>query len=83
MSIHVFLFVFLLVVCLLFILALLWRLGWFPLDPASSPGAAKRTMLHRLRHRRARQTIARPVVSAPLPRRVKGQRLLLCAAFAR
>lgn len=41
-------FVFLLVVCLLFLLALLWRLGWFPLRPSSSRGRAKRTMLHRL-----------------------------------
>jgi len=46
MALHA--FAFLLVVCLLFTLALLWRLGWFPLRPASSPGAAKRTMLHRL-----------------------------------
>ena len=46
MSLHV--FVFLLVVCLLLSLARLGRLGWFPLRPASSQGAAKRTMLHRL-----------------------------------
>src|SRR5947209_4682037 len=46
MALH--LFVFLLVVCLLLALALLWRLDWFPLRPASSQGAAKRTMLPRL-----------------------------------
>jgi len=41
-------FTFLLVVCLLFTLALLWRLGWFPLRPASSRGGTKRSPLHRL-----------------------------------
>src|SRR5690242_20064315 len=41
-------FVFLQVACLLLALALLWRLDWFPLRPASSQGAAKRTTLHRL-----------------------------------
>jgi hypothetical protein len=46
MSLHVFLFVFLLVVCILLPLALLWLLEWFPLGP-SSKGKAKRTMLHR------------------------------------
>src|SRR5258708_20810257 len=46
MDLHVFLF--LLVVCLLFFLALLWRLYWFPLRPSSSKGGAKRTTLHRL-----------------------------------
>jgi hypothetical protein len=70
MSLHV--FVFLLVVCFLNSLVLLWRLDWFPLQSASSKGTAKRTKLHRLRHRLARQTIAPPVVSAPRPRRVKG-----------
>jgi IS1 family transposase len=44
MDLHVFLF--LLVVCLLFFLALLWRLCWFPLRPSSSRGGAKRSRLH-------------------------------------
>src|SRR5215472_2232786 len=48
MALHVFLFVFLLVVCLLFTLALLWRLDWFPLGPPSSRGGAKRSTLPRL-----------------------------------
>jgi hypothetical protein len=46
MVLHV--FVFLLVVCLLLSLALLWRLDWFPLRPSSSKGRAKRSTLHRL-----------------------------------
>ena len=46
MALHV--FVFLLVVCLLLALALLWRLDWFPLRPSSSRGGVKRTTLHRL-----------------------------------
>ena len=46
MSLHV--FVFLLVVCLLHSLVLLWHLDWFPLRSASSKGTAKRTKLHRL-----------------------------------
>jgi IS1 family transposase/transposase-like protein len=46
MSVYV--FVFLLVVCLLFSLALLWQLDWFPLRLSSSKGEAKRTTLHRL-----------------------------------
>jgi len=41
-------FVFLLVVCLLLSLALLWRLDWFDLRPSSSRGGAKCTTLHRL-----------------------------------
>jgi IS1 family transposase/transposase-like protein len=45
MVLHV--FVFLLLVCLLLSLALLWLLEWFPLRPSSS-GEVKRTMLHRL-----------------------------------
>ena len=40
--------VFLLSVCLLLSLALLWRLRWFPLRPSSSRGRAKRSRLHRL-----------------------------------
>lgn len=46
MALHV--YVFLLVVCLLLSLALLWRLCWFPLRPSSSRGGAKHTTLHRL-----------------------------------
>ena len=46
MALHV--FVFLLVVCLLFSLVLLWRLDWFHFRPSSSRGGAKRTTLHRL-----------------------------------
>ena len=72
MSIHVFLF--LLVVCFFLSLARLGRLCWFDLRPSSSPGGAKRTTLHRLRHRPAAQTIAPPAVAPPLPRRVESQR---------
>src|SRR5437588_9341759 len=46
MALHV--FVFLLVVCLLLSLVLLWRLDWFPVRPSSSKGAAKRSRPHRL-----------------------------------
>src|SRR5258708_7663203 len=46
MALHV--FVFLLVVCLLLSLALLWRLCWFHLRPPSSRGGAKRSRLQRL-----------------------------------
>jgi hypothetical protein len=46
MALHM--FVFLLVVCLLLSLALLWRLDLFPLRPSSSGGGARRTKLHRL-----------------------------------
>ena len=46
MALHVVLF--LLVVCLLLSLALLWRLCWFPLRPSFSRGGAKRSTLHRL-----------------------------------
>jgi IS1 family transposase len=48
MALHLFVCVILLVVCLLFCLARLGRLDWFPLWPASSQGAAKHTMLPRL-----------------------------------
>jgi hypothetical protein len=37
MALHLFVFVLLLVVCLLFLLVLLWRLDWFPLRPPASP----------------------------------------------
>src|SRR5207245_2459854 len=46
MALHV--YVFLLVVCFLLSLALLWCLCWLPLRPSSSPGGAKRSTLHRL-----------------------------------
>ncbi len=48
MALHVCVFVFLLVVCILLTLALFWRLDWIPLRPASSQGAAKRSGLPRL-----------------------------------
>jgi hypothetical protein len=46
MILHV--FVVLLLVCLLFSLALLWRLDWFPLRPSSSAEAANSCRLLRL-----------------------------------
>src|SRR5438132_2585173 len=46
MALHV--FVFLLVVCLLLSLALLWRLDCFPLRSSSARGGAKCTTLQRL-----------------------------------
>jgi hypothetical protein len=46
MALHV--FVFLLAVCLLLSLALLWRLDWFPLRPSSSQAGAVRNTVHRL-----------------------------------
>ena len=46
MAFHLFLF--LLAVCLILSLALLWRLDWLHLRSASSRGGAKRTRLHRL-----------------------------------
>jgi hypothetical protein len=69
-------FMFLLVVCYLLSLALLWRLDWFPLRSSSSRGRAKRSTLHRLL-KPAPQMIAPPVVWLPLPRRLEGQRLFL------
>jgi hypothetical protein len=81
MALHV--FVFLLVVCLLLSLALFWRLDWFPFRPSSSKGGAKRTTLHRLRHRPAPQTVVPPVVSPLLPGRVWSQRPRLYAPGGR
>ena len=46
MVLHV--FVFLLVVCLLFFLALLWRLDWLQLRSSYTKGRVKRRTLHRL-----------------------------------
>ncbi len=48
MALHLFVCVFLLVVCLISSLARLGRLDWFPLRPSPSKGEAKRTTLHRL-----------------------------------
>jgi IS1 family transposase len=48
MALHGFLFVFLLVVCLLLSLVLLWHLDWIPDRPSSLRGGAKRPTLHRL-----------------------------------
>ena len=81
MAFHVFLY--LLVVCLLLCLVLFWRLCWLHLQPSHSRAGAKRTALHRLRHRPAAQTMAPPVVSPPLPPRVQGQSLLRCVPGAR
>src|SRR5262249_6426402 len=76
-------FVFLLVVCLLLSLALLWCLACFHFrSPFSQPGP-KRPTLPRLRHPPAAQTIPPPVDSPPLSRRVEGQHLLLYALGAR
>ena len=46
MALHV--FVFLLVVCLLLSLVLLWRLDWFHIRPFSSQSVTKRSTLQRL-----------------------------------
>jgi hypothetical protein len=46
MALHIFLF--LLVVCLLLTLALLWRLGWLHLQPSHSAVASRRSPVHRL-----------------------------------
>src|SRR5512142_726200 len=46
MPVHM--YVFLLVVCLLLCLALLWRHDWLPLQPCASRGGAKRSRLPRL-----------------------------------
>ena len=83
MVLHVFVFAFLLVVCLFLSLARLGRLDRVHRRPSHLRGGAKRTTVQRLRHRPAAQTIAPPVVSAPLPCRVEGQRLLLYAPAAR
>jgi transposase-like protein len=48
MSMTLYVFKFLFVVCLLLSLALLWRLDWFYLRPSSSRGEAKRSTLQRL-----------------------------------
>ena len=79
LQVYVFLFVFF----LLLSLALLWRLCWLPLQPSHFRARAVRIPLHRLRHRPALQTIAPPVDSPPLPRRVEGQRHCLCVPGVR
>jgi transposase-like protein len=48
MALHVFVFVFLLVVCLFLSLALFWRRDWFHRRPSHSRGGAKRTTVQRL-----------------------------------
>ena len=74
MTLH--LLVFLLVVCLLLVLALLWYLDRLPLRPSSPKGAAKRSSLTRLLKPRtpddcpACSLASKPssaVVPAPLP----------------
>jgi len=83
MALHLFVFVLLLVVCLLFLLVLLWRLVWFPLRPPASPqGGANRRRLPRSLCRAA-QTIAWPVDSPPLPRRLESRHLCLCVPGVR
>ena len=47
MALHVLMFVFLLVVCLLLLLARLGRLDWFPLQLSHSQAARRRTLVHR------------------------------------
>jgi hypothetical protein len=70
--------VFLLLFFLMFSLALLCSLCWPHQGPAQSRAAAKmRTTLHRSLCPAA-HTIAPPVVSPPLPRRLEGQRLCQC-----
>ncbi len=76
MDLHLFVCVFLLVVCLLLMLALLWRQDWFPLRSSSTRERAKRTVLsRRLQPRspddcsacRLGPTALSVVVLAPLP----------------
>ncbi len=74
MSVHV--FVCLLAVCLLFSLARLGRLDWFPFRPSSSPGGAKRSIFHRLLKPRTPDDCPACRL-ASLRRRLEGQHLLL------
>ena len=70
-------FVFLLVVCLLLSLALLWCLDWFQFRPSSLPGGATRSTLHRLLKPRSPDDCpACRLVSTPP--RLEGQHLLRC-----
>jgi hypothetical protein len=46
MTFHLFLF--LPTVCLLLSLALLWCLGWLPLQPSHEPAGSRRAPVHRL-----------------------------------
>lgn len=48
MVLHMFVFVFLLVVCLFLSLALLWRLDWFHRRPSHAQGGTKRPTVQRL-----------------------------------
>jgi hypothetical protein len=79
MAFHVFLF--LLVFFLLLSLALLCFLWWPHHGPAQSRAAAK--IRSPVCSSPARQTIALPVVSPPLPRRLEGHRLCRCGPGAR
>ena len=74
MPIHV--YVFLLVVCLLFCLAPLWRHNWLHLQPCSTRGGAKRSALHRLLKPRSPDDcpacrLASPAPSALMPAPVR------------
>ena len=60
-------------------LALLWRLGWLPLQTSSSRGGTIHSSVHRLL-KPPLQTIAPPVVS---PHRAWDLPLYLCAPGAR
>jgi hypothetical protein len=80
MTLHVFL---LLIVCvLMFSLAWLCFLRW-PHHGFAQSAAAKRTPLHRLRHRRVPHTIAPPVASPAPSRRMWSLCLRLSAPGAR
>jgi len=75
MALHVLLFVFLLVVCILLTLARLGRLDWFPRRPSSSWGEARRTRVQRLLKPRSPDDcpacrLASPASSAGVPTEV-------------
>jgi IS1 family transposase/transposase-like protein len=72
MALHLFVFVLLLVVCLLLLLVRPGRLDWFPLQPCSSRGGAKRSRLPRLLKPRTPDDcpacrLASPALSAGVP----------------
>jgi hypothetical protein len=75
MTFHVFLF--LLSVCLLLSLALLWHLGWLPLQPPHSAVASRRSPVPRLLKPSPSRLTALAVFSPPLPCQLEGQCLLL------
>jgi hypothetical protein len=66
MALHVFVVVFLLVVCLLLCLARLGRLDWFLLRPSDSREEAKRSTLHRLLKPRCPDDCPPGPIAAPL-----------------